>query len=57
MTKNEEKLKISERQRKAFASIGRIGGKATHAKHGSEYMSKIGKKGAKVRKAKAKKSK
>lgn len=49
MTK--EETKISERQRKAFASIGRIGGKATFAKKGSAYMSKIGKKGAKARKA------
>lgn len=48
---NTEPIKISERQRKAFASIGRLGGKATFAKKGSAHMSKIGKKGAKIKKA------
>jgi len=46
-----KKTKITDEERKAFATIGRIGGLTT-AKRGKKYMSEIGKKAASVRWAK-----
>ena len=53
-TKEDEPTKA---ERKAFALVGRRGGKATFAKRGKKHMSQIGKLGAKKRWAKEKKSK
>lgn len=53
MTKQKTK-KISEVEKAAFSTIGRIGGTATMKKHGKKHMSEIGKKGAKKRWAKQK---
>lgn len=41
----ENYIKITDAQREAFATIGRMGGKKT-AKRGKKYMSELGKKGA-----------
>lgn len=43
----EEKEEISKNMRKAYAMVGRRGGKAIAKKLGKEGMSALGKKGAK----------
>jgi len=46
---NKEKKKLSKAERKAYALVGRHGGRATFKKHGKSHMSEIGKIGAKKR--------
>jgi len=51
----EKKKTLTEREREAYALVGRHGGRATFKKMGKEHMSKIGKMGAKKRWSKNKK--
>lgn len=48
---------LVDREREAYALVGRYGGRTTFKRHGKSFMSKIGKQGAKKRwsKPKAKK--
>lgn len=39
---------------KAAQQLGKLGGQSTAKKHGSKYLSEIGKKGAQIKKDKAK---
>lgn len=54
---NNKKQKLSEAVKEAYALVGRTGGKATFKKHGKDFMSQIGKNGAKKRWAKRSDSK
>lgn len=47
--KTKKKAELTKAEKKAFALVGRRGGKATFAKRGREHMSEIGRKGAKKR--------
>jgi general stress protein YciG len=50
------KTKLTEKEKEAYAIVGRLGGRATAKKLGKKGMSALGKKGAKARwKLKAKK--
>lgn len=49
-----KKQTLTDKEREAYALVGRHGGRAMFKKHGAEHMSKIGKKGAKKRWAKPK---
>lgn len=46
---NDNKIHISETERKAFSAIGRLGGKASFKKKGRKGMSEMGKHGMQVR--------
>lgn len=46
---NKDENHISEAERKAFAAVGRLGGKASFRKNGRKHMSEIGKRGADIR--------
>lgn len=45
----QNKTKLTEQERAAYALVGRYGGRATFKKNGRAHMSKIGKMGAKER--------
>lgn len=49
MTNNTNKSELSQSERDAFKTAGRIGGKAFFKKHGKKQMSELGRRGAKAR--------
>lgn len=44
-----KKEKLTEKEREAYAIVGRLGGKATAKKLGKKGMRELGKRGAKAR--------